>query len=131
MGKFNEQYIEPLLGRSTEHLPKHRQRKIRIAIIDSGLDKKNSHIRGVNSSQRPGEGSRIKGSRSWIGGENDVLDTFGHGTVVAYLLLKIAPAAEIYIARVSEGKTIPKENVGYIAEVSNPFIETKDVPIED
>ncbi|OIW25726.1 hypothetical protein CONLIGDRAFT_708490 [Coniochaeta ligniaria NRRL 30616] len=108
MKGFNDRYIKPFLKRDTELYPKHRQRKIRIAVIDSGFKRKNPLLQAVNTP------NRIVDSKSWV--ENDVEDEFGHGTVAAYLLLKIAPAAEVYIARVSKGKSIPLENIRNITE---------------
>lgn len=117
MKAFNKRYIERFLKRDTELYPKHRQRKIRIAVIDSGLKRKNPLLQAVNTP------NRIVESKSWVGDETDVEDVFGHGTVAAYLLLKIAPAAEVYVARVSKDKYIPRENVRNITEVSNWLME--------
>ena len=130
MGTFNDKHIKPLIKRSTEELPDHRRRRIRIAIIDSGIDEKNVHIKGILGPKKSRKHNRIEGEKSWVGAETDIVDTFGHGTAVAYFLLKVAPAADLYIARVSEGKIIPKENIGFVAEVSSLSIQTAGIPFQ-
>jgi subtilisin family serine protease len=45
---------------------------------------------------------RVKGQKSFVEGEKPTEDTFGHGTAVATLLLKVCPNADIYIAKVTK-----------------------------
>ncbi|KAH8600194.1 peptidase S8/S53 domain-containing protein, partial [Bisporella sp. PMI_857] len=106
-----------------------RRRRIKIAIIDSGIDMKNKCIKGILGPEKARKHKRIEDKRSWVGAETNIVDTFGHGTAVAYLLLKVAPAADLYIARVSEGKTIPKENIDFIAKAIRHAAKQWDVDI--
>jgi subtilisin family serine protease len=47
---------------------------------------------------------RIKGTRNFCaGGEAEVQDLDGHGTAVAGIILRLAPGAELYIARICDG----------------------------
>lgn len=45
---------------------------------------------------------RIKGRKSFVGSNNTDRDCSGHGTHSVALLLKLAPKASIYVARVDE-----------------------------
>lgn len=85
--------------------------KIRIAVLDSGVDDTDSMIRAAVRSLR------IKKRMSFVGKDNDHQDTYGHGTHVTRLLLQIAPAAEIYIAKICTGKLINEEFMPGIAKV--------------
>jgi hypothetical protein len=90
--------------------------KIRIAVLDTGIDLTDKMLKPA--------GARIIEKRSWIGSPEDYVDRHGHGTHVTRLLLKIAPAAEIYVAKITEGKNVDPENMSGIAKVSLPFPET-------
>ncbi|KAJ2981443.1 hypothetical protein NUW58_g6689 [Xylaria curta] len=84
--------------------------RIRVAILDTGVDVKDIMIKGAL-------GSRIKDRRSFVGpSPSNRIDTYGHGTHVARLLLKMAPAAEIYIAKISEGKNLDNSRMSSITE---------------
>lgn len=41
---------------------------------------------------------------SFVGAPNEYGDIFGHGTNVAHLILKVAPEADLYIAKISQGQ---------------------------
>lgn len=89
-------------------------RRIRVAIIDSGLGipgrKPDPIIRGARS--------RIIAKKSWVGATAaDCCDECGHGTHVAKQLLKVASHAELVIAKVSKTMRIPKSDLHCIAEV--------------
>ncbi|UKZ92453.1 uncharacterized protein TrAFT101_007408 [Trichoderma asperellum] len=82
---------------------------IRIAILDTGIDTTDKMI-------GPASRSRIKAKRSWVGSIEDYEDRYGHGTHVTRLLLKMAPAADIYIAKITDGKTVDAKDMDRIAE---------------
>lgn len=90
------------------------RRPVRVAILDSGVDMADPYVRGVVR--------RIKVKRNWTNDDPDNwIDTYGHGTHVARLLIRVAPAADVYIARVSTGKHVTPERTGQIAQVrGNP-----------
>ncbi len=83
--------------------------KIRIAVLDTGIDPTDPMIRAASS--------RIIDKRSWVGSAENYTDKYGHGTHVTRLLLKIAPAAEIYVAKITDGKNVDPEDMSRIAEV--------------
>ncbi|KAK2608930.1 hypothetical protein QQS21_002506 [Conoideocrella luteorostrata] len=75
--------------------------RIRIAILDTGVDVNNPFFRGVRQ-RRVKKDSPFKGYKSFVG--NLETDTFGHGTNVAASLLRIAPEADLYIAKISQNE---------------------------
>ncbi len=72
---------------------------VRIAILDSGLDPTNPLV--IDNPQ-------IKEARSFVYGTQpyETQDEIGHGTHALGLLLKVAPCAEIYVARVARRETL-------------------------
>ncbi|SPQ25343.1 5694fe39-0694-4ebe-97de-e74882fc229a [Thermothielavioides terrestris] len=69
------------------------QRPIRVAVLDSGVD-------GTHPELEP----RIKNGQircaSFVDGHPGDVDSCGHGTHLAHLLLQVAPRVEVYSARV-------------------------------
>lgn len=88
-----------------------RQEKIRVAIIDTGINDEDIIIDAAT------EDGRIKARRDFMDSTDDCKDYYGHGTHVARLLLTLAPQAELYIAKVSNGKSISPPDLFRIAEV--------------
>lgn len=96
---------------SMRYLERH-PRPIRIAVLDSGVDKTDRQILfNIDKSQR------IRTRKSWVGSPADE-DSYGHGTFVTKLLLKAAPKAHIYVAKICETKHINAELMPGIAGVS-------------
>ncbi len=60
---------------------------------------------------------RLKGKRSYKGEANDISDRYGHGTHAAELILRFAPEAELYVAKVADGGTMVHEDTRLIVEV--------------
>ena len=91
--------------------------RIRITILDTGIDHSHPSIKALKSSASP---VRVE-CKSFVGGHADdrsdesTKDIDGHGTHIAVLVSKIAPCADLYIAKISEKKVVPLEN--RIAEV--------------
>jgi subtilisin family serine protease len=79
--------------------------RVKIAILDTGIDWEHPYIKGAED--------QIKKSRNFVGdrpgqdGKEQVKDDAGHGTHTAALLLKTVPGADIYIARVTAKTGIP------------------------
>ncbi len=91
--------------------------RIRIVVLDSGVDETDSLIRPAIKFGR----INTQKSRSFVGRPDEWRqDSCGHGTHVAQLLLKTAPAAEIYVGKICTGKVINDEFVPGIAKVSRP-----------
>lgn len=94
---------------------KERDKKVRVAILDTGIDLDHEdwlqpralrfdHGKPVPANGEPRQIDRIKNKMNFCGGsETDVQDLDGHGTQVAGIILRLAPRAEIDIARVCIG----------------------------
>lgn len=98
------------------------QKRVRIAIIDSGLDGT------LHEFQL--RWTRIKGYKSWVHPQrqaysptglrksfllDDCGDEVGHGTHLAALILRLHPWADLYVARVTDSRY---PNPLLVAEVS-------------
>lgn len=76
--------------------------RVKVAVLDTGFEPPEGLM--VNYE----DANRIKESKSWVasGGDQEVnsenwrKDLDGHGTQVAYLLLRVAPLADVHIAQV-------------------------------
>ncbi|KAF4992831.1 hypothetical protein FGRMN_6883 [Fusarium graminum] len=100
---------------------------VRIAILDSGLDPENPFL--VEDQQSPSP--RIKEARSFIHGSEpySVRDEIGHGTHALGLLLKVAPCAEIYVAKIAPRETLNPNTYTDIAKAINHAVEQWKVDI--
>jgi hypothetical protein len=67
----------------------------RIAILDTGYSEESSYF-DVPDSDR-----RIKGWKDFVDDSPIAKDTHGHGTHLLTLLLKVAPLADVYVARIA------------------------------
>ncbi|KAJ4004060.1 hypothetical protein NW766_011916 [Fusarium irregulare] len=94
---------------------------VRIAILDSGLDPDSPFL--FEDQQLPNP--KIKEVRSFIHGteSHDIRDEIGHGTHALGLLLKVAPCAEIYVARVARQETLDSDTYDDIAKAINHAVE--------
>jgi len=97
--------------------PSQGKERIRIAVLDSGVDDTDPKI---STAIRSG---RIIDRRSWVGNHHDHQDIYGHGTHVTRFLLETAPAADICIAKICKEKVINDEFMPGIAKVSFPTDE--------
>jgi hypothetical protein len=91
-----------------QQLPKtNRAKRIKIAILDTGIDDKNSWI-------------ATKSGRFQCWPNNDACkDTDGHGTQVAYLLLRLAPHVHLRVAKVANTQLLNDADIKQIAAVSH------------
>jgi len=96
---------------------------VRIAILDSGLDPENPFL--IEDQQLPNP--RIKEARSFIHGTgpHDIRDEIGHGTHALGLLLKVAPCAEIYVAKIARRHTLDPNTYDDIAKVRLPLNQSR------
>lgn len=87
---------------------------VRIAILDSGFDPQHPLLVGDHLQLDP----RIKGVHSFAKGtqSQDMQDRIGHGTHALGLLLKVAPCAEVYIAKVASNETMDRDSYDSIAK---------------
>lgn len=88
---------------------------VRIAILDSGLDPTNPLL--IEDLQQPNP--QIKEARSFVHGTqpHETQDEIGHGTHALGLLLKVAPSAEIFVAKVAPRETLNTNTFNDITKV--------------
>ena len=106
--------------------------RIRIAVLDTGYDP------GSKFFDDDAKRARIRGWKDCAGNEEeeeeeDALDEDGHGTNVVSLVMKVAPMADIYVARISRGREVESGGVRVItsvASVSNQlFLQRNFLPV--
>ncbi|KAK8876780.1 subtilisin-like protein [Apiospora arundinis] len=73
-------------------------RPIRVAVLDSGYDEESSFF------QAPLRSRKVKGWRDFVGDSADPVDENGHGTHTVALVMKMAPSAEVYVARIARDR---------------------------
>jgi hypothetical protein len=94
--------------------------RVKIAILDTGVDHKHVFIDGAKSGEVP----RLIECCSFVGDSDGATDnsrtqdTDGHGTHIAGLIMDLAPCAEIYVAKISNERKVYKEK-NRIADVRN------------
>ncbi|KAM3486770.1 hypothetical protein MY8738_000264 [Beauveria namnaoensis] len=133
MQKFAISYVNPLSAKSRTPLPENRSRKVRIAVIDSGISTSDSEIRIALRDSDIGLGlrdRRIAGLRNFCGTSvDDCEDYHGHGTTVAKILLEAAPQAEIYIAKVTNSSTVSDDELHNVRKAINWAVQVWDADI--
>ncbi|KLU85288.1 hypothetical protein MAPG_04316 [Magnaporthiopsis poae ATCC 64411] len=119
--KFFEKYLDPLEDDESPLARPHDrpQGNVRVCIIDTGVQKGNPDLQGALLD------GRFKEGYSWLDEEDptNVTDTFGHGTHVAALLARVAPRADLYIAKVADSRTTQP---GQVAFISNAIWKATD-----
>jgi subtilisin family serine protease len=96
-----EEYTETLIS----NYATSEYEKVRIAVLDTGVEKS---LRRKTSEFIRQRGKQIKDGRSFVVNDKGEQipwnnDVNGHGTHVTGLLLRVAPRAEIYVARILRG----------------------------
>ena len=92
------------------HIPQKTNERLKVAVLDTGIDITHPHF--------DGEG-RLKTRRSWVDSAADV-DNCGHGTHIVSTILRLTRNVDVYVAKISEGKTV--ETVDPIAQVGFAII---------
>jgi hypothetical protein len=102
-------------------------KRLKIAILDTGIDAEQDSIQLLREQIKEaretitpgtdGDPIRAENVKSFVGTPGE--DTCGHGTHIAEILLKLAPEADLYIAKISHG--IEVDTVEQIPEVSPSF----------
>lgn len=88
---------------------KHKRSKI--AVLDTGYDANSDFF-----DERP-RWERIKGWKDFVSASDSRVDTDGHGTFILSLIMKIAPMADVYVARVAAGDEDFPNSADNIAKV--------------
>lgn len=83
-------------------------KKVRIAILDTGIDLHHPCIKGKIS---------VKNCWDFVGNSPEIRDDIGHGTHTAHLLVQTAPRAEIFCGRVWENRNEGKATSKLVADV--------------
>lgn len=112
MEKFLESYIVQPPSQSDGRMVGTTFRNIRIAILDTGFyeEEEDYFLQGAES--------RIKLKENFCGPDpKDCQDYHGHGTHVARLLLRFAPEADIYVAKVSDSRFLEKTTMDRLVRV--------------
>ncbi len=96
---------------------KESDRPVRIAILDTGFDQHDPFLRGAQD--------RIIETKSWISGDNAVMgssmrDESGRGTHAMALLLRMAPQANIYAAKIARNSLLDEEVIPAVTDVCCP-----------
>jgi subtilisin family serine protease len=104
-------------------LPWYLNKKIKIAIIDSGARKTDSLVLGAKN------GGKLEGRNFQPGPPEQWDDTHGHGTHIARILLEMAPEANLYVAKVTSGQRIEQDMISSITDAVNWAVQVWDVDI--
>lgn len=100
IAEINVQILDPLR--------KDRERRVKIAVLDSGVRMSNRKIQAFKE--------RIKKREDFVDTEGDASDAHGHGTYCVDLIHRVAPEADIYVGKiVNDSKGI---NADVAAKVS-------------
>ncbi|WAO84616.1 Subtilisin-like protein [Fusarium falciforme] len=110
---------EGFYNRHIHHLPS--ENRIRVAILDTGIDDTKVFFRAAKQN-RTRRDSPVILRRSFLNGIS-VTDTDGHGTNVAALVLKMAPEADLYVAKISSGHEV--DGTEHIADAIEWAIENE------
>jgi hypothetical protein len=122
---FHQSYKRFVANRATES-GVESPRRIRVAILDTGIDFGHSAIQEAKKKGRVKE----EWCYSWVGRENDTKDEDDglHGTNCAYLLHKAAPEAEIYVEKVFQSTNFRPREAQNIAKVRSAILGHKVGP---
>ncbi|KAI9892665.1 MAG: hypothetical protein M1814_001359 [Vezdaea aestivalis] len=95
-------YLEEARTKVQRH-SKPRDVAIKVAILDTGIDSRSPSIQNYGGQQR------IKKAESFLGPSTSAVDTHGHGTNCASMILRVATNVDLYVARVTSGNEFSPE----------------------
>jgi hypothetical protein len=97
--------------------PRKKSDRIKMAVLDTGIDLLNPWIQ-----------QKIGRIQCWPN-ETACKDTDGHGTQVAYLLLRLAPHTQLRIAKVASSQLLKDADINDIAKVGITLMSPFRFPI--
>ncbi|ETS74204.1 hypothetical protein PFICI_14070 [Pestalotiopsis fici W106-1] len=100
-------YINDVSRRCTHE---GKRRATRVAVLDTGYDDEAVFF------QVPARRRRIRQWKDFYGDLGDPIDETGHGSHTAALIMKVAPTADIYIARVTKSRGTLRDCAPQIAK---------------
>jgi subtilisin family serine protease len=109
MCRLKENFL-PLIPIGSRRNP--RDPRVRVAILDTGINKE-----GLTTDQQ----ERIIAMRDWTSEGSDMVDTTGHGTFIASLILNMAEACHLYVGKVFNSSDSNDETPEHVAEVGARF----------
>lgn len=110
MEKYLDSYIVRPPCQSESINIENAFKNVRVAVLDTGfcLHEDDVFLQGA--------ASRVKLKENFAGPDpQNCQDLHGHGTHVARLLLRFAPEADIYIAKVSDYRSLKKTKMNQLA----------------
>ncbi|KAL2067620.1 hypothetical protein VTL71DRAFT_15716 [Oculimacula yallundae] len=93
------QFLESETQKVLSPLRRTRGKRVKIAILDTGIDVAHPDFK---EDQAASGNKRIKAPEDFLNPEGKAHDTCGHGTHCVGLLRKVAPYADVYVARVAK-----------------------------
>lgn len=97
-------------------VPAHSPSPVRIAVLDTGCDDGSLFFFDSDNA------SRLREWKDWTEDSDEYHDCHGHGTYLTSLVMKLAPGAHIYIARVAKNPDELLDSSENVAEVCNRII---------
>jgi subtilisin family serine protease len=91
--------------------------RIKIAVLDTGCDREAVFLHS------PARRTRIECWKDWVDDSADFEDCDGHGTHAVALAMKMAPAADIFVARVAKDREKLEDASDAVAKVSGMLVD--------
>ncbi|UKZ83746.1 hypothetical protein TrVFT333_011556 [Trichoderma virens FT-333] len=131
MNEYNEEYLN-MFHNSCQWYAKQLGNSasrsvppVRIAVLDTGINKTHGGIQGGFASKLLDKNR----CHSWVGDPHNVHDNDGHGTNITNLLLRVAPWAEICVAKVFNKNTFNVEEASNVAKAISYAVKQWNVDI--
>lgn len=100
-----------LAGTALDISPGNPPAQVRIAVLDSGCDNNAPFF------LHPENGPRLREWKDWVDGSDQWQDCHGHGTHLVSLIMKIAPEADLFVARITKSPDQLSDAAGTVAKV--------------
>lgn len=91
------------------------RRRVRVAVLDTGYD---GNATFFNKARK----ARIQGKKDFVNDSNDPMDENGHGSHTLALVMKVAPTADVYVARIAKDNSALRNSTDAVAKVLSPLL---------